>query len=119
MIRLFVYMPVFDSLWKSVGLGDEDQQELENKLLENTSSGAVIPGTGGLRKLRWKIPGKGKRGGVRVLYVDFPVYKQLHFVSLLKKNEKENLTSDDKTIIGKLIKKIEESLSKRSFKIEK
>jgi hypothetical protein len=45
MIRLFVYMPVFDSLWKSVGLGDEDQQELENKLLGNTSSGAVIPGT--------------------------------------------------------------------------
>jgi len=112
-------MPVFESLWKSVGLGDVDQQELENKLMENTTLGAVIPRTGGLRKLRWKISGKGKRGGIRVLYVDFPVHRQLHFISLIKKSEKENLTANDKKIIRRLIKEIEENLSKRSLQIEK
>lgn len=119
MIRLFVYTPMFYSLWKSVGLGDEDQQELEIKLLQNTLSGKVIPGTGGLRKLRWKIPGKGKSGGIRILYVDFPVYRQLYFISLIKKNEKENLTAKEKNLFSKLIKEIEENLSKGSLKIEK
>jgi hypothetical protein len=112
MIRLFVYTREFNLLWKSVGLDDGDQQELENKLLEDTLSGSVIPGTRGLRKLRWKIPGKGKSGGVRVLYVDFPFYKQLYFISLIKKNEKENLTSSDKKIISKIIKEIEDNLKK-------
>ncbi len=47
---------------------DEEYQELQVVLIERPEAGDVIPGTGGVRKLRWKAPGRGKRGGYRVIY---------------------------------------------------
>jgi len=69
--REFVNMPEFEKNWRAAGLDDDDLKELQEYLFENPSSGVVIAGTGGLRKLRWKVPGKGKRGGARVIYIDF------------------------------------------------
>ena len=53
-------------------LDEESQLELYGALAEDPSQGDVIPGTGGLRKLRWKRPGMGKRGGARVIYYFYP-----------------------------------------------
>jgi mRNA-degrading endonuclease RelE of RelBE toxin-antitoxin system len=49
-------------------LSDEEYGRLQQHLLENPDEGAVIRGTGGVRKLRWAAPGRGKRGGYRVIY---------------------------------------------------
>ena len=47
---------------------DHEYQELQLLLIEDPSAGDVIPETGGVRKLRWRAPGRGKRGGYRVIY---------------------------------------------------
>jgi hypothetical protein len=49
-------------------LGDSEYAELQCYLIEHPEAGAVIPGSGGVRKLRWNRPGSGKRGGVRIIY---------------------------------------------------
>lgn len=49
-------------------LDDDEYAALQWFLMEHPEAGDVIPGAGGLRKLRWKRPGTGKRGGVRVIY---------------------------------------------------
>ncbi len=49
-------------------LADEEYWELQKLLIAQPAAGDVIPGTGGVRKLRWRTPGRGKRGGYRVIY---------------------------------------------------
>lgn len=49
-------------------LADEEYRELQTALVNRPHLGAVIPGSGGLRKMRWSRPGRGKRGGIRVIY---------------------------------------------------
>lgn len=49
-------------------MSDEQYAELQRTLIDNPEAGPVIPGTGGVRKLRWAAPGRGKRGGYRIIY---------------------------------------------------
>lgn len=49
-------------------LTDEDYSELQRTLIAQPDAGSVIPGSGGVRKLRWAAPGRGKRGGYRIIY---------------------------------------------------
>ena len=49
-------------------LSDEQYTELQLALINNPELGPVIAGTGGVRKMRWAAPGRGKRGGYRVIY---------------------------------------------------
>ena len=49
-------------------LTDEEYRKLQRKLVQNPEAGAVVSGSGGVRKLRWAAPGRGKRGGYRVIY---------------------------------------------------
>jgi mRNA-degrading endonuclease RelE of RelBE toxin-antitoxin system len=49
-------------------LDDDEYRELQKVLMDNPETGNIIPGSGGLRKVRWRAPGRGKRGGYRVIY---------------------------------------------------
>ena len=49
-------------------LTDDEYGALQEMLAERPKAGEVIPGAGGLRKLRWRVAGRGKRGGIRVIY---------------------------------------------------
>ena len=49
-------------------LTDDENQELQTLLIQRPESGNVVPGSGGVRKLRWRAPSQGKRGGYRVIY---------------------------------------------------
>ena len=60
--------------------------------------------------MRWALPGMGKSGGIRILYVDFPDHEVLYFISLIKKNEKENISKEDKNTISRMINLIEKNL---------
>ena len=110
MTRVFVSLKEFDVLWKSIGFGDTELRELQSFLLFFPLSGKVISGTGGLRKMRWALPGQGKSGGLRILYVDFPQFEVLYFITILKKSEKENISKAEKNIISKMITSIENNL---------
>ena len=110
MKRKFVIMPVFDKQWRDMGLDDVDLQCLQEQLLENPQIGKVIKGTGKLRKMRFALPGRGKSGSSRVLYVDFVLAETIYLIFAYPKNEKDNLTDEECRNIKKLIDKIEESL---------
>ena len=96
--------------WKELGLTDEELRNLENVLLENPKSGDAIQGTGGLRKIRvsMETKGKGKRGGARVIYVDIEIKETIYFINVYTKNEKDDLTEDEKKAFKAMIKILKE-----------
>lgn len=86
-------------------LSDDDYRELQELLLENPSKGAVMPHTGGFRKMRWQDSrrGKGTRGGLRLIYYWFDGDGQFWMFSIYDKDEMENLTSDQRAALRKAI----------------
>lgn len=86
-------------------LKDEEYRKLQNDLILNPEIGKVIRGSGGLRKTRWGIPGRGKSGGIRVIY--YWLYKKKIILLLLAfpKNEQENLTSEQLKVLKKIVEK--------------
>ena len=110
MKRKFVMMPVFDKQWRDMGLDDGDLQNLQAELLSNPQIGKVIKGTGKLRKMRFALPNKGKSGSSRVLYVDFVPVETIYLIFAYSKNEKDDLTDEERNNIKKMIDKLEQSL---------
>lgn len=96
MRRTFIEVPIFTRKWKELGLTDEDLRNLENILLDNPKAGDAIQGTGGLRKIRIPIDGRGKRGGGRVIYVDIELKERIYFINVYAKNEKDDLADDER-----------------------
>lgn len=70
----FIETPIFTRRLESL-LAEEEYRELQNALIERPEAGATIRGSGGLRKLRWAAKGRGKSGGVRVIYYWFVAAK--------------------------------------------
>jgi len=83
------------------------QQEMEEAIAVAPESHPLIAGTGGFRKARWRRPGGGKSGGVRLIYY-FMVRPDLIFLAdLYAKNEKENLTHAERNEIQKIASEIQ------------
>ncbi len=89
-----------------MGLTDNDLQRLQDMLLNNPKAGSVIQGTGGLRKIRFAFENRGKNGSSRVVYVDFAVEKEIYLISAYSKNDKENLSKEERNSIKKLIENL-------------
>jgi hypothetical protein len=114
MTREFVELPEFIKCWHDLGLSEDDLLELELYLCKNPEKGDVIQGTGGLRKIRWKIRDKGKSGGVRALYIDFASYRKLYLITVYTKSEKENITDEDKKQIKHMIGMLRNELERKA-----
>jgi hypothetical protein len=82
---------------------DDEYQSLQNHLLQFPNTGDLIQGSGGIRKIRWRIEGRGKRGGIRVIYYWANKYDQLLMLYAYPKNEQENLTKDQLSILKKVV----------------
>ncbi len=60
-------------------------------------------GTGGVRKMRFAFEDRGKSGSARVIYVDFEVYEKIYLITAYPKNEKDNLSAQERNEIHRLI----------------
>jgi hypothetical protein len=84
-------------------LHDDDYRSLQSALTLRPEQGALIPGSGGLRKLRWALRGKGKRGGLRIIYYWDPAEDVIYFIYLYRKNQQENLRPDQLKLLKRTI----------------
>ena len=109
-IRGFIESPKFYKRWRELGFTEEDLLRLQVELLNNPKIGAVMPETGGLRKMRYAFEGRGKSGSVRVLYVDYEEHERILLLNIFAKDEKENLTKGERNQIRKAMKQLETEL---------
>lgn len=84
----------------------QERDELFNYLARFPDSGDEIPGTGGIRKLRWNGKGKGKRGGLRVIYYFYNKSAPVFVLTVYGKGSQENITAKQKSDLTKLVQKI-------------
>lgn len=100
---IFVELPVFTRVAADL-FDDEALQGIQEILLADPEAGDMIPSGGGLRKLRVPLPGRGKRGGARVIYYWWPRRKHCYLVYAYAKNEQSDLTRDQLKQLARLMK---------------
>ena len=86
-------------------LVEDRYRQLQDELAGNPEFGDLMPGTGGFRKLRWADPrrGKGRRGGLRIIYYYFLADQQIWLMTLYGKDEAEDLTPQEKKVLRSAI----------------
>ncbi len=94
--------PIFTKLIQSL-LADEEYRMLQSKLVEAPDLGALIPGSGGLRKVRWKTVDQGKRGGIRAIYYWYVSLDTILMLYAYPKSKKSDLTSQQLKALKMLI----------------
>lgn len=85
----------------------KEQDEMEGHIADDPERHPRIPGGSGMRKARWARPGRGKRGGVRVIYY-FAAPDSVYFIAVYAKNEKENLSDAEKQALAKILRPIKQ-----------
>lgn len=101
----FVELPPFERTRKEY-LDDEAYRTLQLALMENPTAGAVIEGTGGFRKLRQADPrrGKGKRGGLRIIYYWWSGGDQFWLFTVYDKDQADDLTPGQRKLLKQFLK---------------
>jgi hypothetical protein len=96
----FIEAPAFTRLVSDY-LSEDAYRQLQTHLANDPELGEVMPGSGGFRKLRWADPrrGKGRRGGLRVIYFYFRSEQQVWLMTVYDKNEAADLTSKQKAAL--------------------
>ena len=96
--------------------GDASYSALQQTLLNNPEAGSVMPGCGGLRKMRWPDPrrGKGKRGGLRIVYLHVPEAQAILFLKVYDKDEADDLTADQRKALARIAAEAREAALQRN-----
>lgn len=99
----FIETPIFTEDVER-DLSVEEYRQLQLALLLRPIQGALIRGSGGLRKIRWSRPGMGKRGGLRAIYFWEAKSETFYMLMVYRKNDQENLTPKQVAILQRLVK---------------
>lgn len=99
---IFFETPVFTSQIKAL-VDDDDYLELQRQLAAHPESGDLIPRSGGLRKIRMALPGRGKRGGARVIYYWIAAREQIYMLLAYPKNVQDDLTPQQLKVLRGLV----------------
>jgi hypothetical protein len=104
----FVDIASFTQDWSDLGCGDDELRLLEDEIGRDPTRSPVVPGGGGARKIRLADPssGKGKSGGLRVLYTFLADYGIVLLIAAWPKSEREDLAPQDYRAIGQTIARI-------------
>jgi len=100
-LRTIVRLPGFDRSARDL-LGSEEEAWLDNTLARHPTAGTMIRGTGGVRKLRVALPGRGKRGGARVIYYYHSRADRVFLIRAYAKSRKVDLTASERAEVRKL-----------------
>ncbi len=109
MLKTFIESVEF-SAWVKSYFTDDHLAAMQRELLAEPEIGDVIPGCGGLRKLRVADPkrGKGKRGGARVVYLHIAGADQIYLITVYGKDQKDDLSADDKKLYRQLVQMLKD-----------
>ena len=86
----FIETKLFSRLRESY-LSDEEYARLQETLIKAPEQGTLVPGSGGVRKLRWSQPGRGKRGGIRIIYYSKSREGLIYMLTVYSKSEESNI----------------------------
>jgi len=99
---IFVETPTFTKRILDL-MEDDEYRELQAHLAQRPGIGSVIPGSGGLRKLRWAGSGRGKRGGLRVIYYWWVTADRISMLFIYRKNERDDLTPEQVKLLRRAL----------------
>ena len=111
--RMFIHTKVFDRLWDSLGCNDTDLLELQKAICENPQGAPVIRGTGGVRKIRIALEARGKSGGARVLFGDFPEPGIVYLFVAYPKSAKEDINEEERQFLKSAMNQINKNWRNR------
>lgn len=100
---IFIETPVFTRQIKAL-VEDEEYRLLQLRLVANPDAGDLIPRSGGLRKIRVGVAGRGKRGGARVIYYWVTARSQIYLLLAYAKNAQEDLSEQQLRTLRALVK---------------
>ena len=104
-IMEFIETPTFTRMLTAL-LTDDEYRGLQNELMEDPERGDIIKGGGGIRKLRYAAQGRGKSGGVRVIYYWVKDNHQIYMLVVYPKSKKDNLTDKETAILRGFVKEL-------------
>ena len=107
-----VELPLFQRLASAVW-DDAERQEFVDHIARNPETGDLVPGTGGVHKVRWRRQGMGKRGGVRVIYFYRDAQMPLFLLLVYAKAQREDMTPDEKRQVRALAAALGEVYGRR------
>ncbi|MCC6531507.1 MAG: type II toxin-antitoxin system RelE/ParE family toxin [Burkholderiales bacterium] len=87
-------------------LSDEEYRALQSYLIEHPDAGVLIRGSGGIRKVRWAAKGKGKSGGVRVIYFWAKAPEHVYLLTIYGKSERGNIDAETLRRIAKQLEQM-------------
>jgi hypothetical protein len=94
-------------------MDDEERALVVDYLAFHPAAGDLVPGTGGVRKLRWGLRGRGKRGGARVIYYYHNADVPLFALTTYAKNDRANLSQEDRNDFRRLTKLLVDSYARK------
>jgi hypothetical protein len=86
-------------------MSDDEYRALQDAIIQHPDQGAIIKNSGGLRKIRWKLEGRGKSGGIRAIYYWMVSADQIYMVYAFPKSKQENLTPEQVAVLKKIVQR--------------
>ncbi len=101
----FIETPTFTRMVTAL-LPDDEYRGLQNELADDPELGAVVEKGGGIRKMRYALQGRGKSGGIRVIYYWLKEDHQIYMLVVYPKSKKDDLTARETAILRDLVKEL-------------